>query len=155
MNNESFDKGREALKVKDYKAAERAFKQAMESVDERHDLYNRIISYLGLAQVLISDTNGLLLCRDAASSESVDGDIFLNLACAEWHCENRKRALDAVMRGCEIDASHGQLARACMLLDSRRHKAFPFLSRQHVLNRAAGRLMRRARGDISVHNLLY
>ena len=64
MNNESFDKGRDALKAQDYKAAERAFNEAMKSIDEHHASYNKVASSLGLAQVLTSDCNGLLLCRD-------------------------------------------------------------------------------------------
>jgi hypothetical protein len=155
MNKELFDKACDALKAKDYKAAERAFKEVMKSLDEHHVYYNRVASHLGLAQVLISDRNGLLLCRDAASSETVDGDVFLNLACAEWHTENRKRAIDAVIRGRKIDATHEQLGRASMLLDSRRRNVFPFLSRQHFLNRIVGRTMRRARDEITVHSLLY
>jgi hypothetical protein len=105
--------------------------------------------------VMISDRNGLLLCRDAASSETADADVFLNLACAEWHTENRKRALDAVIRGRKIDAEHEQLVRACMLLDSRRRKVFPFLSNQHFLNRILGQMMRRAQAEVTVHSLLY
>lgn len=155
MNTELFDKGCEAFKARDYKAAERAFNEVMKSLDEHHVFYNRAASCLGLAQVLTSDLNGLLLCRDAASSETVDGDVFLNLACAEWHTKNRKRAIDAVIRGREIDTTHDQLVRACMLLDSRQRNVFPFLKRQHFLNRIAGRMMRRAQGEITVHSLLY
>ena len=155
MYKESFDKGCAALKARDYKAAEREFREALKSIDEHHVFYNKVASFLGLAQVLISDRNGLLLCRDAASSEARDGDVFLNLACAEWHNQNRKRAVDAIIRGREIDAEHDQLVRACMLLDSRRRNVFPFLSRQHFLNRTVGRMMRRARGELSVHKLLY
>ena len=155
MNTELFDKGREAFKAKDYKAAERAFKELMKSLDEHHVFYNRVASYLGLARVMISDRNGLLLCRDAASSETLDGDVFLNLACAEWHTENRKRALDAILRGREIDTAHDQLVRACMLLDSHRRNVFPFLPRHHILNRAVSRMMRRAQPEITVHSLLY
>ena len=155
MDTELFDKGCEAFKAGDYKAAERAFREVMKSLDEHHVYYNRVASHLGLAQVLISDRNGLLLCRDAASSETVDGDVFLNLACAEWHTENRKRAIDAVLRGRKIDATHDQLVRACMLLDSRQRNVFPFLTRQHFLNRIAGRMMRRAQDEITVHSLLY
>ena len=155
MNNEAYDKGRDALKAQDYKAAERAFNEAMRSMDDRHVLYNKVASCLGLAQVLTSDRNGLLLCRDAASSEVVDGDVFLNLACAEWHSENRERALDAIFRGRKIDTAHGQLERASMLLDARRRCVFPFLPRQHILNRVVGRLIHRAQAEISVHDLLY
>ena len=155
MDNESFDKGRDALKAKDYKAAERKFKQAFKSIDEQHDSYNILASYLGLSQVLISDPNGLLLCRDAASAELRDGDVFLNLACAEWHSENRGRAIDAVDRGLRIDSEHEQLIRADMLLDSRRSNVIPFLARNNFLNHALGRLMRRTPRQLSVHSLLY
>jgi hypothetical protein len=156
MKIESFDKGCEALQAQDYRAAVREFRKAMQSIDEQHELYNKVASYLGLAQVLTSDLNGLLICRDAASTESEDGDVFLNLACAEWHIENRERAVDAIMRGRRIDVRHAQLDRVSQLLDSRRRSIFPFLPRQHLLNRTMGRLMRRRAADeLTVHALLY
>ncbi len=155
MDNESFDKGRDALKAKDYKAAERKFKQAFGSIDEHHELYNTVASYLGLSQVLISDPNGLLVCRDAASSETRHGDVFLNLACAEWHADNRGRAIDALASGRKIDRRHEQLIRAWVLVDSRRRNTIPLLPREHFLNRLLGRFMRRTRDRVSVHDLLY
>ena len=155
MDEESLTKGRVALESKDYKAAEREFNQVLKSIDEHHESYNKVASYLGLAQVLISDRNGLLLCRDAASSEVLDGDVFLHLACAEWHADNRKRAVDAIIHGRKIDAEHQQLIRACELLDSRRRSVFPFLDRQHFINRSIGRLMRRDPGELTVHHLLF
>jgi hypothetical protein len=154
MDTESFDKGRDALKAGDYKAAESKFKLAFQSIDEQHALYNRVASFLGLAQVLVSDLNGLLLCRDAASSEARDGDVFLNLACAELQTENRGRAFDALARGRKIDRQHEQLIRACLLLDARRRNVIPLLPRDHFLNQLLGRLMRRSREKISVHDLL-
>ena len=87
MDNESFNKGREALNTQDYMAAAQKFKQVFDSIDEQHESYNRVASYLGLSRVLTSDPDGLLLCRDAASCESRDGEVFLNLACAEWHAQ--------------------------------------------------------------------
>ena len=155
MDNESFDKGCDALKAKDYRAAERKFNQAFRSIDERHELYNLVASYLGLSQVLISDPNGLLLCRDAASSEPRHGDVFLNLACAEWHTENRGRAIDAITHGRKIDRKHEQLIRAWVLVDSRRRNVIPLFPREHFLNRLLGRFMRRTRDQVSVHDLLY
>ncbi len=155
MDNESFEKGRESLRAGDYKAAECKFRQAFNSVDEAHALYNRAASYLGLSQVLISDLNGLLLCRDAASSETRDGDVFLNLACAEWHTGSRGRAIDAVAWGRKVDRKHEQLIQASLLLDTRRRSAIPLLPREHLLNRLFGRMMRRSRTQVSVHDLLY
>ena len=155
MDVEAFQKGYRALETRDYKAAEREFSDAVKSIDENHERYNKLVSFLGLARVLTSDRNGLLLCRDAASSEVVEGDVFLNLACAEWHADNRQRAVDAVIRGRKIDADHEQLVKACMLLDSRRRVLFPFLPREHILNRIAGRMMRRTPEEITVHHLMF
>jgi hypothetical protein len=155
MNKESYDKGRISLMAKDYKAAKREFLEALNSIDDHHEFYNKIASYLGLAQVLTSDRNGLLLCRDAASSGVIEGDVYLNLACAEWCANNRKRAVEAINRGREIDVTHQQLVRASTLIDSRRRSILPFLSREHFLNRSLGRMMRKNRGELTVHMLLY
>ena len=155
MDVGAFENGLAALRARDYKAAERYFSDALGSIDEHNTDYNRLASYLGLARVLISDPNGLLLCRDAASNETRDGDVYLNLACAEWHNGNRERTEDAIVRGQQIDGGHTRLARASMLLESRRRNAISFLRRDHLLNRIIGRWMRRSPDRLSVHSMLY
>ena len=155
MNTEMYEKGLKALEIKDYNAAVRDFTIVKNELDEHDEHYNNVASYLGLSQVLISNRNGLLICRDAASSEVLDGDVFLNLACAEWHCNNRKRAIDTIRRGCKIDADNKRLQRASALLDSRKRSIFQYLPRQHSLNKAFGRLFRRTGDDVDVHSLLY
>ncbi len=154
MNESSYRKGRELLLAEDYRAARREFAETLNSIGEHHQLYNQIISYLGLAQVLTSDRNGLLLCRDAASSEAVEAGVYLNLACAEWHVDNRQRAVEAINLGRQVDAGHQQLVRASTLIDSRRRNALPFLKREHVLNRWLGRMMRKRRNGPTVGKLL-
>jgi len=154
MNEASYKKGRDSLLTEDYKAARREFAETLNSIGEHHQLYNRIISYLGLAQVLTSDRNGLLLCRDAASFEAVEADVYLNLSCAEWHVDNRQRAVEAINLGRQVGAGHQQLERASVLIDSRRRNALPFLRREHVLNRWLGRMMRKHRNGLSVGKLL-
>jgi hypothetical protein len=155
MNQAIFDQGREALKASDFRAAERDFQDVMNSIDEQHEQYNRVASFLGLSQVLNANRNGLILCRDAASSEVLDGQVFLNLAAAEWHSMNRKRAIDALVRGTKIDGDHVQLKRAMQLADSRKRPVFSFLPRAHPLNRMVGRLMRSSSSALSVETLLY
>jgi len=155
MNTEMYEKGLQALEARDYKAAARDFAMVLRELDEHDEHYSNVASYVGLAQVLISNRNGLLLCRDAASSETNDGMVFLNLACAEWYCNNRKRALDAINCGCEIDSSNERLQRASALLDSRKRSLFQYLPRKHSLNRAFGRFFRRSSDDVDVHSLLY
>jgi hypothetical protein len=142
MDTQAYQNAKDALKAKDYKAAERAFKVTLDSVGEHDEQYNSVLSYYGLAQVLNSDNNGLLLCRDAASNEVFEGDVFLNLACAELQSNNRKRAVDAIRHGVKIDADNKQLNRACAKLDCRKKCCFSFLPRGHKLNRMIGRLLR-------------
>jgi hypothetical protein len=155
MDTQAYQNAKDALKARDYKAAERAFKITLDSIDERNGQYSNVLSYYGLAQVLISNNNGLLLCRDAASSEIFEGEVFLNLACAEWESNNRKRAVDAIRYGVKIDAGNTQLNRACAKLDCRKKCCFSFLPRGHKLNRLVGRLFRRPSPVMTTHNLLY
>mgnify|MGYP001148833566 CR=1 FL=1 len=155
MDEKAYQDAKDALEAQDYKAAERAFKIALKSSDEHDEHYNSVLSYYGLSQVLNSEENGLLLCRDAASNEVFEGEVFLNLACAEWHCNNRKRAVDAIRHGVKIDADNKQLNSACAKLDCRKKCCFEFLPRGHKLNRMVGRLFRREGPDMTVHDLLY
>ncbi|VAW55492.1 hypothetical protein MNBD_GAMMA05-2514 [hydrothermal vent metagenome] len=155
MDVGAYQNAKNALKDKDYKAAERAFKITIESMEEHDEQYNSVLSNYGLTQVLNSNTNGLLLCRDAASNEVFDGAVFLNLACAEWHSNNRKRAVDAVRHGVKIDPDHKQLNYACAKLDCRKKCCFSFLPRGHKLNRLFGRMLRRPGAMTTVHSLLY
>ena len=155
MDTQAYQIAKDALKAGDYKAAERAFKIALDSINEHDGLYNNVQSYYGLAEVLNSNENGLLLCRDAASKEMLDGDVFLNLACAELESNNRKRAIEAIQHGIKIDAGHARLKRACDWLDCRKRSCVGFLPRDHRLNRLLGRLMRRPGHVLTVHSLLY
>ena len=155
MDEESYDNALNALKAQDYHAAERAFAKTLASMGDHDEHYNLVSSYLGLAQVLTDNPDGLLLCRDAAGNEVLEGGVFLNLACAEWYSQNRKRAIDAIRRGVKIDAEHPQLNQACARLDCRKRCCFNFLPRGHRLNRLFGRLRRRPSEEITVHQLLY
>ena len=122
MDTQAYQNAKQALAAEDYKAAEREFRLALDSIGEDDRLHNNVQSYYGLCQVMNSKQNGLLLCRDAASNEMSDGDVFLNLACAEWESDNRKRAIDAIQQGLKIDADHIQLNRACARLDCRNRR---------------------------------
>ena len=155
MDDKACQLAKDAMKSEDYKAAERAFRIVMDSIGDHHEQYNLLLSGYGLARVLNGDQNGLLLCREAASNEVFDGDVFLNLACAEWYSDNRKRAIDAIRHGIKIDADNERLNRACAKLDCRVRCCFNFLPRGHRLNRLFGRLFRRPSVQPTVHSLLY
>ena len=160
MDKQAYQNGVDALKNMDYKAAERAFKVALDSTEEiigraTNAQYNNVQSYYGLVQVLNSNENGLWLCRDAASKETYDGDVFLNLACAELENDNRKRAIEAIQQGMKIDPDNNRLKRACGMLECRHRCCFGFLSREHLLNRFFGRLKRRSEQALRAYSLLY
>ena len=155
MDTQTYQNAKNSLKAQDYKAAERDFKKVLDTIDEHNEQYNNVLSHYGMVQALNSNKNGLLLCRDAASNEVIDGEVFLNLACAEWHDNNRKRAVDAIRQGVKIDADNQRLNRACAKLDCRKKCCFSFLPRGHKLNRLIGRLFRRPEKEITVHSLLY
>ncbi|MDH5572966.1 MAG: hypothetical protein OEY89_14475 [Gammaproteobacteria bacterium] len=100
-------------------------------------------SYYGLARVLCGDKGGLALCHYASQHEKKDGDVFLNLARAEYVYKNRKQAIDAIQQGLKLDHQHMGLLLMSEMLGVRQRSAVPFLSRSHLLNRVVGRLMRR------------
>lgn len=154
MDAEIFANGLSALEAQDYRGAVRDFEAALGSVDEHDDQYNRVASFLGLARVLVNDDSGLLMCRDAASNEKTYGDVFLNTACAEWHSNQRKRAIDVVRKGLKIDSGHKQLKQILLMLDTRKRSIVGFLDRNHVINRMLGRFFRRKNSELTVHTLI-
>ena len=155
MDSQSFEQAENAMRSQDYQAAERAFSRLVNDAADHNEHNNLLSSYLGLAQVLTGNDNGLLLCRDAAGSETLAGQVYLNLACAEWHAGNRRRAIDAIQRGIKIDEHNQQLKAACAKLDCRKKCCFGFLPRGHCLNRRLGRLFRRSAQVPGVHDLLF
>lgn len=155
MDTQADQNAKDALKAQEYIVAERYFKLVLDSIDEHHEQYNSVLSYYGLSQVLVSNNNGLLLCREAAGNEVVEGDVFLNLACAELESGNRKRAIDALHHGVKIDADNKKLKRACTVLDCRKKYLFSFLPRNNKLNQLVGRMLRRTTPEITAHSLLY
>jgi hypothetical protein len=154
MDAEAFSKGLYALEAKDYRGAVRDFEIVVKGIDEQDDEYHRVSSYLGLARVLTNDDSGLLMCRDAAGNEKTNGDVFLNAACAEWHSNQRKRAIDAAYKGLTIDPKHPKLKQVISMLDSRKRNVIGFLDRNHIINRLLGRLVRRQSTEITVHTLI-
>lgn len=140
-----FVEGVTYLKDRSMPKAVDSFKQAFESVSRADIYHNKYASYCGLARVLSGDSAGLELCRQAAVSELQDGDVYLNLARAEWHFENRKAAVVALKKGLQIDARHPGLRQMREQLGVRQRSPLPFLPRTHPLNQALGKLMRIAK----------
>ena len=119
------------------------FQRAYESAPDDDIFYNKYASYCGLARVLGGDRSGVILCRDAARLEAVDGDVFLNLAFVEWHLNSRKRTIYTLEKGLMVDHQHPGLNKLKQHLGIRCESAFAFISRDSFLNNVLGRLSRK------------
>jgi len=82
------------------------------------------------------------MCRQAIGNELHDGDVYLNLARAEWFYENRRATVIALKKGLQVDNRHPGLRQMREQLGVRQRSALPFLPRTHPLNQALGRLLR-------------
>jgi len=127
----------------DYDGALRYFRTAVAIAPEqdlRRDLY---LSYQGVAMVYVGDWKGVELCRRAATEECLEGDVFYNLALAELRTSGRSAAIAALEIGLEVAPRHEKLRRLDQKLGRRRRAVFPFLRRDHFMNRCVGRLLYR------------
>lgn len=139
---DEFVEGVTFLKDRSMPNAIDSFQQAFESVGRADVYHNKYASYCGLARVLSGDATGLDMCRQAAKSELLDGDVYLNLARAEWYFENRKATITVLKKGLKIDNRHPGLRQMREQLGVRQRSPLPFLPRTHPLNQALGKLMR-------------
>ena len=139
---DEFVEGVTYLKDRAMPKAVNRFQQAYESVNHEDVYHNKYASYCGLARVLSGDSTGLEMCRHAADNELNDGDVYLNLARAEWFYENRKLVIIALKKGLHIDDRHPGLRQMRIQLGVRQRSTLPFLPRSHPLNHALGKLLR-------------
>jgi len=105
------------------------------------DVYMHLcMSYQGLCQLLSGDSSGLNLCRYAASMETLQPAVFLNLAIAELKLRHRKRACSALRLGLGLDPEHTGLLKLRTRIGVRRSPCLKFLSRNNLLNKWLGRI---------------
>ena len=142
---EEFINGIVYLEERSISQAVNSFQLAYERADKAEANAMKYASYYGLARVLRGEDEGLGLCQYAARHEKKDGDVFLNLARVEYLYRNRKQAVEAILAGLQVDSGHTGLLLMSKLLGIRRQRLLPFLPRNHPLNNAIGKLMRRSR----------
>ncbi len=139
---EDFSAGLERFRSRDYAAALSTFR----TLDEQSgydELQDRYTSFHGLTRVLLGDASGIKLCRKAAAGNSQDAEVLYNLALAEYRLRNREGAYLALRRGLRLYPAHPGLLQLKADFGLRgRHGIFPFLSRDHFINRWIGRLLR-------------
>jgi hypothetical protein len=104
-------------------------------------------SYLGYASARLEGRveEGVRICERAAEKEFYEAEVFLNLARVLLLAGERKRAVKATERGCQLDPKNPDLIALRRQLGVRRAPTLPFLGRGNTLNRALGLLRSRAR----------
>ncbi len=138
-----FIQGLVSLKAFSVPQALHNFQCAYDGVPYDDVYHNKYASFCGLARVLSGDRGGVELCRDAARLETFDGDVFLNLAYAEWHMNSRKRSIMILKKGLRIDRKHSGLIKFQQQLGVRSKKLIPFIPRDSYLNKTLGKLVRK------------
>ena len=138
-----FLQGLESLKDDAVAQALTNFQRAYETAPFDDLYYNKYASYCGLTRVLNGDSSGVELCRDAASLEILDGDVYLNLACAEWHMKCRQRAINVMEKGLQVDGEHPGLNKFKSNVGERTKTAISFIPRNNFLNNTLGKLARK------------
>ncbi len=83
---------------------------------------------------------GLALCEHGVKREFYQPENYLNLARVYLIANQRRKAIDAVVAGRQVDRRHPDLARLHRELGVRRSPVLRFLHRDHFLNRLFGRL---------------
>lgn len=146
LHSGEFLNGIRCLKAGLLAEAKRYFQLAYESVNNSDVYHNKYASFCGFLRVLHGDPGGMVLCRDAARSEYLDGDVFLNLARAEWFYDSRKKTVETIQRGLEVDEKHIGLQQMQRDMGVRKHKILPWLNRNNLLNNVVGRLLRKKDG---------
>ena len=137
---DEYQMGLAFYRKKQWKMAARHFGQADHRAGHDDVYMHLYLSYQGLCQVLSGDISGLNLCRHAASMETLQSGVFLNLAIAELKLRHRKRACSAIRLGLGLDPRHAGLLKLRSRIGVRRTPCLMFLSRNNLLNRWLGRM---------------
>jgi hypothetical protein len=142
---QSFQKGLELFQVNDTGIQTLALFEAALTSDRRSGNKKgeaRYRSYFGLCMVLRGENmrEGLALCRQAASQEFYNPQMWLNLGRAETTAGHRRRAHRAFVRGVRLAPENSELRAELKRLGMRRPPVLGFLHRDHWLNKWLGKL---------------
>jgi tetratricopeptide (TPR) repeat protein len=102
----------------------------------------RYLSYYGLCLALQANRprDGLSFCREAASVEFFNPDVFCNLGRVLLAMDRRKDAYQAIRKGLSLQPGHAGLRQELERMGRRRPPTVSFLSRRNPINILLGRL---------------
>ena len=145
--HDDFVKGLSCFRSRDFAGARIFFRTADEGAELDDAFQNRYTSFHGLSRVYMGDENGVKLCRKAAAGETVDAEVYYNLAMAERRLGFYESALVALWRGLRIDPDHAGLQRLQRELAQKRRGALRGVKPDKIVKQLLGRLLGRFRGS--------
>jgi tetratricopeptide (TPR) repeat protein len=104
----------------------------------------RYLSFYGVSLAIVANRPkmGLAFCREAATEEFYNPDVFLNLGRVLLEMNRRKDAYQAIAQGLRLQPGHAGLRRELERMGRRRRPTLPFLPRGNPLNVLLGKLAR-------------
>jgi len=146
--DEAYKRGLACLERKTYQEATVYFQCALDLEKEAQKSTSmKYRSFLGLALVLGQGRSdeGLKMCEQAIKRDFFDPDLFCNLGIVYLRHRQRGPAFAAFRRGLTLRPKHRRTLDELERYDRRSEPVFGFLSREHPINRAAGRVRSRWR----------
>jgi tetratricopeptide (TPR) repeat protein len=138
MAKELFEKGRALLKENNTLAALSCFEKAYDKAK-----LPAIQSYLGLCLAVERGQvkDGIALCREAIERDAENSVHYLNLGRIYLRERKRAEAIALFRKGLAF-GDNEEIRQMLDSLGTRKRPLFPFLSRNHFLNKYSGKLLR-------------
>lgn len=140
--NEMALEGIEACRQGEWRRGLELLRRVADRKEPGAELPGLFYSYLGfgIARHDRRIREGVKLCEHAVKREFYQPENYLNLARTYLEANNRRKAMDAVVAGRQIDRRHPGLAQLHRELGVRKPPVLEFLDRDHFLNRLLGRM---------------
>ena len=109
-----------------------------------HRSQMRYLSYFGLSVAMAKGPtkDAVRACETAVHNEFYNADLLLNLGKVYLLAGRTTKAMAIFARGLKLRPRHKGLKAAMKRADRRGRPTFPFLHRDHALNRCLGRMRR-------------
>ena len=129
-----------------YTQAIEFFNNAVSETDPLEKMYSTYLSYLGLTTVLTHQKCGLHQCYQSTDTRSpTKPEILLNLACAEFISDNRRRGIQAIDKFDRIKSVKGseEINSFFNIVGKRERNTKGLPKRNHFINKTLGGMFRK------------
>jgi hypothetical protein len=141
-NNDLAQRGIALCRKGDWQRGLELLAMVADQKDAGAELPGTFYTYLGygIARYDRRVREGLALCEHGVKREFYQPDNYFNLARTYLLANQRRKAIETVIAGRQVDRRHPGLGKLHKELGIRRPPVLAFLSRDHFLNRLLGRM---------------